>query len=152
MKSFCRTFLIAFAIVFSWATYREILPARDLDMIASAPAFTVATYVDTDTKSKRGHTSYMLNFSFVVDGKTYEIETDWMGKEWASQILAAPVEIAYAPASPDKAVFRDKLEGRTPGDCVGGAIFVAIATSLTMALMAALLNAWFRRRQATPAG
>lgn len=152
MKSFFRTFLIAFALVLSWATYTEILPARDLEIIASAPAFTAATYVDKDTKSKKGYTSYMLNYSYVVDGKKYEIETDWMGKEWASQMLAGPVEIAYAQASPDKAVFKDDLDERNPGDSVGGAIFVAIATSLTMALMAALLNAWLRRRQVAPAG
>jgi hypothetical protein len=142
MKKTVIAFLVAFVFAFCGFAY---LAQNEVDTnaaISKSPGFVLAT-PEGITKTTRKGSNYRVNYSYLVAGIAYKIDSKPMGKADAQTVFdGANVEVAYYTEKPSIAVLRRDYEQRDRTASKAGAIRSVVGLSLMMALATALTLSW----------
>ncbi|RSZ58176.1 hypothetical protein HF313_00270 [Massilia atriviolacea] len=143
MKKPLLTFLVLFALAFAVFTWVNIKKIDTHNAIAKSPVFVLATPDGITKKTKKSRVTYQVNYSYIVDGATFKIDTEWFDTpEEAEKMAASPVQVAFATGKPDDSVFKTEFDTRDPKEGIVSAVLGAGAIGFVMALIGTLVLLW----------
>lgn len=143
MKKPLITLLVVFAIAFGIFATAEIRKIDTNAAIAKAPVFVVATPDGITKKTKKGRTSFQVNYSYAVSGAQYKIDTKFFSTEEEALAMAAqPVQVAFAASNPNDAVFKSEFDQRDPNAGMSSALTSAAGFGLVASLVVTLVLLW----------
>lgn len=143
MKKPLIAFLVVFAIAFGIFASAEIKKIDTNAAIAKAPVFVLATPEGITKKTKKGRTSFQVNYTYPVAGSSYAIDTDFFDTEAEAMALAeTPVQVAYAATRPADGVFKSEFDKRDPNAGMGSAVMSAAAFGLLLSIVVTMVLLW----------
>ncbi len=143
MKKPLIAFLVVFAVAFGMFATAEIKKLDTTAAIAEAPAFVLASPEGITKRTKKGRTSFQVNYSYAVQGASYAIDTAFFDtEEQAMAVAAAPMEVAYAVTAPADGVFRSEFDKRDPSAGMGSAVLSAAGFGLLLSIVLTLVMVW----------
>lgn len=143
MKKPFLTFLVLFALAFTFFTWIGIKKVDTHNAIAKSPVFVLATPEGITKKTKKSRVTYQVNYSYTVDGANFTIDTDWFDTvEEAEKMAASPVQIAFATGKPDDAIFKTEFDTRDPNEGILTALLSGAGLGLFVAFIGTLVLLW----------
>ena len=115
--------------------------------IAKAPAYAMAIPVGIVAEKGKHGRYYFVRYSYQVDGATYKIHSGILGEKMAKELLSMPpMEVAYAPEAPAKALMRRDFDARDKEESVVSALLeasvYALVTSFIVSLILSAMCGW----------
>lgn len=137
------TFLLAFAFVFGVVATVKIRENATNAAIAKAPVYVLATPDGITKKTRKGRTSFQVNYTYVAAGATHTIDTDFFSTEAEAMAMTeSPVQVAYAAGNPAQAAFKSEFDKRDPNAGMAGVLGMAAAFGLGLGLLLTLGLLW----------
>lgn len=143
MKRSLAVFALVFAILFGLFATIGIQKNHTNAAIAKSPAYVLATPDGITKKTKKSRETFQVNFSYVVAGTTYKIDSDWKGSMAAAEALAAtPVQLVYATTSPADAAFKSDFDKRDQNEGMSDVLGKAAGLGFLLAIFGTLFLIW----------
>lgn len=143
MKRSLAAFAAIFAVLFGLFVTIGIRENHTNAAIAKSPAYVLATPDGITKKTKKGRETFQVNFSYVVAGSTYKIDSDWKSSMAAAEALAAtPVQVVYATTSPADAAFKSDFDKRDINQSTSDVLRKAAGLGFLLAIFATLFLVW----------
>lgn len=121
--------------------------------IEKSPAYAVVTPEGITKKTKKGRSTFQVNFAYEVAGAAYKFDTKFMEESEAMALAAQKdVQVIFPSNAPDKAMLKSEFESRDRD----GSFLHALLKAAGIALFAALIGSavlafkfpWFRQSAA----
>lgn len=143
MKKPLIAFLVVFAIAFGIFAMAEMNKIDTTSAIVKSPAVIVAIPDGITKKTKKGRTSFQVNYTYAVAGTKYAIDTEFFDTEAEAMALAkVPVQVIYPTTAPDQGIFKTEFDRRDPNAGMGGAVLSAAGFGLLLSVVMTLVLVW----------
>lgn len=118
--------------------------------IAKAPAYAPATAHGIVEKKMKRMKSYHVQYTYLVGGATYHIDSAGLSPEQAQALMARPdAQVVHVAGEPQKAALKHDFELRDKTAGMSGAIVDAALTALFFSVIVCVVFAfkfgWFKR-------
>lgn len=150
MKKPIILFVVLFALALSFFTMLERDEMAVNAAIEKAPGYAVVTPEGITKKTKKGRSTFQVNYSYQVNGAKYTFDTAFMEEAEAMALAeTAGVQVAFPAASPATAKLKSDFDKRERDYSFMGALMKAMGFSFFVALIGSAVLvyriSWFRR-------
>jgi len=150
MKRSLSLFVALFVLAFAVITAVEFNKIKLNEAIEKAPAYATVTADDMTQKTKRGHSTYRINYSYQVAGTSYKFATEFMEEDKAKAMISDPsVQVAYAVGAPADAVLKSTFDSRDRDTSFAHVAVMAAGLGLFLSLIGTAVLVfkfpWFRQ-------